>query len=86
MHIIFLIATLFVPRIVIVVLWFFSNWFNGVFSSAIFPVLGFIFTPYTTLWYSVVQNVSGGEWGFWQILFLVVAVMFDVSQIRSRRS
>ena len=54
-----LVALLF-PRITILVLWIFTEWFSGVFSSMIWPLLGFIFMPLTTLWYSVVVNQYGG--------------------------
>jgi hypothetical protein len=74
-----LIFALFLPRLVIVVLWVFSDWFQGVFDTFIIPVLGFVFLPYTLLWYTVVQNTAGGQWGLWQILFLGVALAFDLA-------
>ncbi|MEP6795909.1 MAG: hypothetical protein ABJB16_16395 [Saprospiraceae bacterium] len=43
-------------RVVIAVLWFLTHWFNGVFDSILWLVLGFIFTPFNTLWYSSVVN------------------------------
>jgi len=43
-------------------LYFFTNWFQGLFSNVLFPILGFIFLPTTLLWYSAVQNWFQGEW------------------------
>ena len=77
-----LVAVLF-PRVLILVLWIFTNWFNGVFSSMIWPILGFIFMPLTTLWYSVVINRYGGEWNTTTIIVMVLAVVFDLGSNKS---
>ena len=72
-----LIALLF-PRVLIVVLWLLTDWFSGVFSSILWPVLGFIFMPVTMLWYSVVINQFGGQWTTMNILLMVVAIVIDM--------
>jgi hypothetical protein len=72
-----LIALLF-PRILIAVLWFFTNWFSGVFNSVLWPVLGFIFMPITMLWYSVVINQYGGVWSTTNIILMVLAIVIDM--------
>ncbi len=81
----FAVFALFVPRIVIVLLWFFTNWFTGIFDSIIWPILGFIFFPTTLLWYSVVINYFDGTWGVLQIVVAVIAVAIDLSPAGSRR-
>ncbi len=78
MPILLLLFALFIPRVVIVLLWMFSDWFSGVFDTFIIPVLGFVFLPYTLLWYTVVMQWFGGEWGLWQMLFLGIALVFDI--------
>ena len=80
------IAALFLPRLVSLYLYFFTTWFSGVFETQIWPILGFVFAPYTMLWYSAVMNWYGGEWGMWQIVILVVAILFDVSSDKSGMS
>ena len=72
-----LVALLF-PRVLIAVLWIFTNWFNGVFSSLLWPVLGFVFLPVTMLWYSVVINQFGGAWNITNIIVMVVAIVIDM--------
>ncbi len=72
------------PRIVIALLWFFTNWFHGVFNTLLWPILGFIFLPTTLLWYSAVQHWFGGQWTLWPIVGLVVALIIDVSPARGR--
>lgn len=74
-----------VPRVVIVLVWFLTDWFVGVFDSLLIPVLGFFLLPTTLLWYSVVVNVYGGAWDTLQIVVAVIAVVIDLSPGGSRR-
>ena len=68
-----------VPRLTIVVLWFFTTWFNGLFSSLLWPILGFIFLPTSLLWYTVVLNWFGGVWSTVPIIGMVIALLLDIS-------
>jgi hypothetical protein len=73
------------PRLGMVLLWLFSHWFDGLFTTLLWPVLGFIFLPTTLLWYTAVQHWFGGEWaGFGPIVGLVIALMIDLSPARAR--
>ena len=76
---ILIIAALFLPRLVSIYLYLATSWFNGVFETQLWPILGFILMPYTMLWYSAVINWYGGEWDILQIVILVAAILFDVS-------
>lgn len=73
------------PRVVIVLLWLFSRWFAGMFSIALWPVLGFIFLPTTLLWYTAVQHWFGGHWTLWPIVGIVVALFIDLAPWRARK-
>lgn len=73
------------PRLLVALLWFFSRWFDGVFSSVLWPVLGFIFLPTTLLWYTAVLYWFHGQWTLWPIVGLVVALMIDISPAGGRR-
>lgn len=75
-----------VPRLLILVLWFFTNWFRGMFHNLLWPILGFFFLPTTTLWYSAVQNWFGGRWTLWPIVGLVIALVIDLSPTSHRRN
>ena len=75
----------FFPRVVVVLLWIFSDFFTGVFPSILWPILGFIFLPTTLLWYVAVQNWYGGEWTFIPIVGIVLALIIDVSPAKARR-
>ena len=67
------------PRGLILGLWFLSDWFDGLFDTLLWPILGFFFLPTTLLWYSAVQHWFGGEWSLWPIVGLVIALLIDVS-------
>ena len=79
------IIALLTPRLVVVFLWFFTHWFDRVFPSLLWPILGFIFLPTTLLWYSAVQNWWGGAWTLWPVVGLVVALVLDLSPHRFTR-
>jgi len=73
------IIALLTPRVLMLFIWLLTDWFRGAFESRIWPVLGFLFMPYTTLAYMAAMlknnhSVSGG----WLVL-LIVAVIADVS-------
>lgn len=69
---------LFAPRFVIALLWLLSSWFEGVFETRLWPILGFLFLPLTLLWYSAVENWFGGEWSWLNLIILVVAIVSDL--------
>ena len=73
------------PRLVVLVLWFLTTWFQGLFPSLLWPVLGFIFLPTTLLWYSAVQHWFGGVWSLWPVVGIVIALLIDLSPSTGRR-
>ncbi len=79
------IFALITPRLVILLCWFFSTWFKGIFPSLLWPILGFIFLPTTLLWYTAVQHWWGGQWSLWPIVGIVIALMIDLSPASHRR-
>jgi hypothetical protein len=74
------------PRLVIAILWFFTTWPRGLFDTALWPILGFIFLPATLLWFTAVQHWFDGQWTLWPIVGLVIALMIDTSPATCRRS
>lgn len=81
----FAILALATPRLLVALLWFFSRWFEGVFTSILWPILGFTFLPTTLLWYTAVHRWFQGQWTLWPIVGLVVALMIDLSPAGGRR-
>ncbi len=65
------------PRLVIAGLWLLTGWFPRLFSTPVWPALGFLFAPSTLLWYSVVQHWFGGRWDTPQWIGLAIALLLD---------
>ena len=76
----FLIGMLF-PRVVIVILYFFTSWFKLGFEGFLLPVLGFLFLPITLLWYGLVQHFYGGDWTGVALIGIVIALLLDFGLI-----
>lgn len=85
MPILVAIVALLTPRLVILALWFLTTWFVGMFTSLLWPVLGFVFAPTVLLWFSAVQHWFGGVWSLWPVVGMVIAVMIDFSPASARR-
>jgi hypothetical protein len=65
--------------VLLVALWLFTQWFDGLFDTLLWPVLGFIFLPTTLFWYTAVQHWYGGEWSVVPVIGIVLALMIDLS-------
>ena len=63
------------PRVAAIVWWLFwpVRW-NLVFNTLIWPILGIIFVPWTTLMYVAVFPVAG----FWDWLLIILGVIVDI--------
>jgi hypothetical protein len=65
------------PRIVLVLLFLFSNYLERAYHGLLLPLLGFIFLPLTTLAYAWMVNTGQPTAGI-NLLILVIAVVIDV--------
>jgi hypothetical protein len=77
------------PRVALLLWWIFdSNRFDAAFDSWLWPFLGLLFLPWTTLAYvlmwSPVGGVSGGEWIVVAIGFLADVVTYSSRAAQSR--
>ena len=79
------VLALLTPRLAVALLWFFSHWFEGLFSSLLWPIVGFVFLPTTLLWYTAVHHWFGGAWTLGPVVGLVVALAIDLSPARAHR-
>jgi hypothetical protein len=75
----FALLAAFAPRIALILVWIFTNEvtkaFHGVF---IWPFLGLIFLPFTTLIYSLVYVTGVGLTG-WGWLWVILAFFLDLA-------
>lgn len=70
------------PRLVLFLLWIFSDVLSAAFDSWILPLLGFFLLPWTTLSYVAFwdwgsgSHVTGFEW-----FFVVLAFLLDIGSL-----
>jgi hypothetical protein len=70
-----LLITLF-PRVVLVLMWLFSNMLDRAYHGLVIPLLGFIFLPITTIVYAWMVT-SGLPLAGVNLVILIVAVLLD---------
>ena len=81
MPLLILLLGFFFPRLVIVLLYFFTGWFRNAFDNILIALLGLIFLPLTTMWYGISEAFFSSNV---QMIGLVVAVLLDLGIIGSR--
>jgi hypothetical protein len=71
------------PRIVLALWWIFGDKVDAVWSTWVWPLLGLLLLPWTTLFYvivwSAVGGVSGAEW-----LLVALGVVLDIGTYSAR--
>ena len=65
------------PRFAIVLVVLFSDYIGRAYETVVWPFLGFLFMPLTTLAYAWAINSRGSVEGF-QLVVVVIAVLFDL--------
>jgi hypothetical protein len=71
------ILALFTPRLAIILVVIFSDYLGQAYQTVIWPLLGFIFMPTTTLAYAWAINSHGSVSGPWLVV-VVLAVLIDL--------
>ena len=75
-----LILSLAFPRLVIVLLYFFSNFLERAYHSLLLIVLGFFFLPLTTIVYAWVVNSHHQVEGLY-LIAIIISVVADLGLI-----
>ena len=65
------------PRIVLILMWLFSNVLDRAYHGLVIPLLGFIFLPITTIVYAWLVTNGMAIDGF-NLIILIIAVLFDL--------
>lgn len=73
------------PRFIIILLVIFTDYIGRAFDSFLWPLLGFIFAPTTTLAWSWAENTRGAVEGV-HLVIVVLAVLVDLGIIGGGRS
>jgi len=71
-----LVVILAFPRVILVLMFFLSNYLQRAYHGLLVPLLGFIFLPLTTLVYAWLQNSHMPLTGV-NLFILVIAVVID---------
>jgi hypothetical protein len=74
----FILVTMLSPRLGIIILWAFTNYVNVVFNTWLWPLLGIVFLPWTTLIYILVAAPVGGI-TFWGWLMVGLGLISDLT-------
>lgn len=69
------------PRVAIILLWFFTNFFTGVYHGIIIPLLGFIFLPLTLIAYTYIHRAYPGALTAGELVVLFIAVIIDLGLV-----
>jgi len=70
-------AAAFAPRLVLIIMWIVGPRVSAAFSSVIWPLLGLIFLPYTTIMYVLVYSPVTGVQG-WDWVWVVLGLWLDL--------
>jgi hypothetical protein len=68
------------PRFAIVLVVFFSDYIGRAFESVLWPFIGFLFMPLTTLAYAWAINSRGSVAGI-HLVVVVIAVLMDLGLV-----
>jgi len=68
------------PRFAILLVVFFSNYIGRAYETALWPFIGFLFMPLTTLAYAWAINSRGSVEGV-HLVVVVIAVLMDLGVI-----
>ena len=87
---IFIAIALALPRIMMVFAFLLTDWFGRGFETQVWPILGFVFMPYTTLAYlAAMLNNNHALSGGWRsllsllLLTLVIGVVVELHTVES---
>jgi hypothetical protein len=68
----------FAPRVVLVLVWIFSDLVDRAFDGFLVPLLGLVFFPYATLFYVLVYSPVGDGVSTFGWVFVILGFMFDI--------
>ena len=73
------------PRLVLALIWLFSGYLGRAYETMLWPLLGFLFLPLTTLAYAFAINSNGSVEGIYLVV-VVIAVLIDLGLIGGGRA
>lgn len=77
-------AGLLMPRVVMVVMWLFSDYLRDAYGTWLWPFLGFFFLPTTTLCFAIAEQELRGFTG-WGAALTILGVLVDAGLVGQGR-
>lgn len=75
-------GALFFPRVILLLVWFFSDYLEAAYTTVLWPILGFFFMPLTTLAYAFAWHYGiQGEISGIGIAVIVMAALCDFGSL-----
>jgi hypothetical protein len=65
------------PRLVLFLLWLFTDYLGQAFDGFLLPFIGFLFLPWTTIAFAIAQNELGGTSGI-GLVAIAIGVLLDI--------
>jgi hypothetical protein len=70
------------PRIALILVWLFgNNYLQNAYQTTVWPVLGFIFMPLTTLAYAWAWHTGTGSVSGLGLVAVIIAVLIDLGML-----
>jgi len=85
MAFVLVIIALALPRILMIFVKVLTDWFASAYDTTIWPLLGWVFLPYTTLAYMAAMLHNNRKVDGWWILLVVAAVLVDIGAFKGLR-
>ena len=77
---------LFTPRVALFLVWLFSDYLDTAYQTVIWPLLGFLFMPLTTLAYAWAWHYGNGSVAAIGLVVVVLAVLVDLGLLGTSES
>ena len=81
----FLLIAALSPRFAVILMWIFTPWVDRATEAFIWPLLGLIFLPITTLLYVILWNTGGHGVDGWEWILVILGVFGDLASYGASR-
>jgi hypothetical protein len=75
----FLLIAALSPRLAVILMWAFTPWVDRATDTLIWPLLGLVFLPITTLLYVILWNTGGFGVDGWEWILVTFGVLADLA-------
>jgi hypothetical protein len=68
----------------VLLVWIFTPWVDRAFGPFIWPLLGLLFLPLTTLLYVILWNTNGRGVNGWEWIIVILGIFGDLASVGAR--